>query len=203
MKKLLFPWLAIIMLFTIASCDYVDKSNNADTRQMEATKDSLAEAERQIGMPHIINWQQRKLMKWVYEMCDREDLICYAYTKNNMTGKYTFLYKCLGFGIPFSAQFTNSEKLVEGDKYFGYDLPGTLNYLEKLPQADPNGLYMPTSSSATWVISIQPGTNEPKIIYAEPEVIISAFPLRKSLLENPGDYGIYSKDGITNMIVGY
>lgn len=201
MKKY-FVWAVLFMLLLLpVGC--MTETNNADTKQMEATKVALAEAERQVGMPNIVNWQQRKLMKWIYELCDREELITYAYTKNEMTGKFVFLYKCLGYGIPFSAQFTNPEKLVEGDKYFGYDLAGYLNYLEHLPQADPNGLFMPTSSSATWLIPIRPGQNEPRVIYAEPEIVVSGFPFRESLVQNPEDYKIYvTKDG-TGEIVGY
>ena len=190
-----FVW-AVLFTLLLLPISCVTETKNADTRQMEATNEALAEAERQVGMPNIVNWQQRKLMKWIYELCDREELIPYAYTKNEMTGKFVFLYKCLGYGIPFSAQFTNPEKLVEGDKYFGYDMTGYLNYLEHLPQADPNGLFMPTSSSATWLIPIRPGQNEPCVIYAEPEIVVSGFPFRESLVQNPEDYKIYmTKDG--------
>lgn len=190
-KYLIYGLLFLLLLVPIGCAENV--KNNADAVQRKATDRSLAEAERRINMPNIVNFQQRKLMKWIYELCDREELICYVYTKNEMTGKYVFLYKCLGFGIPFSAQYTNPEKIVEGDKYFGVDLPGYLNNLEKLPQADPNGLFMPTSSSATWIIAIEPGTNAPRIIYGEPELMVSSFPFRKSLLENPEDYNIYAK----------
>lgn len=196
--------LLLSVIFAICLCSCVDggDKNNADKRQMEHTKIALAEAERQVGMPNIVNWQQRKLMKWIYELCDREELITYAYTKNEMTGKFVFLYKCLGYGIPFSAQFTNPEKLVEGDKYFGYNLAGYLNYLEHLPQADPNGLYMPTSSSATWLIPIKPGQNKPHVIYAEPEIVVSAFPFRESLVQNPEDYNIYAKKNAEGKVEG-
>ena len=201
MKKY-FIW-AVLFTLLLLPVGCMTETDNADTQQMKATKVALAEAERQVGMPNIVNWQQRKLMKWIYELCDREELITYAYTKNEMTGKFVFLYKCLGYGIPFSAQFTNPEKLVEGDKYFGYDLAGYLNYLEHLPQADPNGLFMPTSSSATWLIPIRPGQNEPRVIYAEPEIVVSGFPFRESLIQNPEDYKIYITKDSDGEIVGY
>lgn len=46
-----------------------------------------------------------------------------------------------------------------------------------LPQADPNGLFMPTSSSVTWLIMIDPKTNEPRPVYIEPEIVVGPFPL--------------------------
>ena len=110
-------------------------------------------------------------------MCDKEDLICYAYIKSDYQGKLVFIGKCIGFGIPFSAQFTNPEKVVQGDHQLGYDIAGYVNYPMPLPQADPNGLFMPTSSSATWLMMVDPKTNEPRPVYLEPEIVVSPFPL--------------------------
>ena len=143
---------------------------NADQIQAKQTATSMAEAQRQVGMPNIVNFQQRKLMKMIYELCDKEDLICYAYIKSDYQGKLFFIGKCIGFGIPFSAQFTNPEKVVHQRKYNGGSF-GTL------PQADPNGLFMPTSSSATWLMMIDPETNKPRPVYIEPEIVVSPFPL--------------------------
>jgi hypothetical protein len=187
----------LIIMLCIALCTIGTVSctqtieNNADAIQARQTQDLLAEANRAVGMPKVVNWQQKKLHRWILELCDQEDLICYAYVQNKMTGKFIFLYKCLGFGIPFSAQYTSPEKLIEGDKYLGYDLPGALNGLTKLPQADPNGLFMPTASSATWIIPIDPEDGNPRVIYAEPEIVISPMKFRTSIVQNPEDYQIY------------
>jgi len=145
---------------------------SSDKVQAIATEQALTEANSQIGMPNIANWQQKKTLKMIYELCDQEDLICYAYLKSDYTGELTFLGKCVGYGIPFSAQYTNPEKVatVDGGQY------GAKNPYN-LPQADPNGLFMPTSSSATWVILINPETNEPQVAYVEPELVVSPFKL--------------------------
>jgi len=50
-----------------------------------------------------------------------------------------------------------------------------------LPQADPNGLFMPTSSSATWLMMIDPETNKPRPVYIEPEIIVSPFRLVETM----------------------
>lgn len=168
-------YLLIILSTLIVSCSI--QTDNADSVQTRQTDLALAEAQKQVGMPNIVNFQQRKLMKMIYELCDKEDLICYAYIKSDYQGKLFYIGKCIGYGIPFSAQFTNPQKLVEGDKYLGYDLSGYINYPTVLPQADPNGLFMPTSSSATWLMMVDPKTNNARPVYIEPEIVVSPFPL--------------------------
>ena len=46
-----------------------------------------------------------------------------------------------------------------------------------LPQADPNGLFMPSGLSATWLLLIDPKTGDPVPTYVENEIIVSGFPL--------------------------
>lgn len=144
------------------------KRPESDKIQQEQSESLFMEAQRQIGMPNMVNFQQRKLMKMIMELCDKEDLICFAYIKSDYSGKLNFIGKCVGYGIPFSAQFTNPEKLVWGSSGRGY---------HSLPQADPNGLFMPTSSSATWLIMIDPKTNQGRPVYIEPEIVVSPFKL--------------------------
>lgn len=166
--KLFIMLLLSIVIFS--SCD-LESAPTSDQQQAAATEQALSEAQRQIGMPNIVNFQQRKLMKMIYEQCDREDLICFAYIKSDYSGKLAYIGKCIGYGIPFSAQFTNPEKVAHRETYSGGSF-GTL------PQADPNGLFMPTSSSATWLLMIDPVTNKPRPVYIEPEIVVSPFELK-------------------------
>ena len=168
MRKII---ILLLIIISITACNPRVYTPSSDVSQANATERSLAEANRQIGMPNIMNFQQRKLMKMIYELCDKEDLICYAYIKSDYQGKLVYIGKCIGFGIPFSAQYTNPEKVafqIENTCGVGF---GTL------PQADPNGLFMPTSSSATWLMMIEPETNKPRPVYLEPEIVVSPFPL--------------------------
>lgn len=168
MKKTIFTVVAsTIILVFLFGCNEPTKPNS-DKIQQKQTEQALSEAQRQIGMPNITNFQQRKLMKMIYELCDKEDLITYAYIKSDYQGKLFFIGKCIGYGIPFSAQFTNPEKVI----YQTYDSGAST-----LPQADPNGLFMPTSSSATWLMMIDPETGKPRPVYIEPEIVVSPFPL--------------------------
>ena len=171
MKKIL-----IITIFIF--CIFFGCERTADEKQASKTANMMLEINRQVGMPNIINFQQKKLMKMIFELCDKENLITYAYIKSDYQGKLMFIGKCIGFGIPFSAQFTNPEKVVEGDHLIGRDVAG-IGKLMKMPQADPNGLFMPTSSSATWLMMIDPKTNKPRPVYIEPEIVVSPFPLHQ------------------------
>ena len=163
--------LTIISMFILIffGCERKNRSV-AEQQQTEQTNIILDEINRQIGLPNIINFQQKKLMKMIYELSDKEDLICFAYIKSDYQGKLMFIGKCVGFGVPFSAQYTNPQKLQAFDVVGGWQR-------EIIAQADPNGLYMPTSSSATWLMMIDPKTNEPRPVYIEPEIVVSPFPL--------------------------
>lgn len=178
MKKIFGFVLCAVFSVVLVSCTVSNES--ADLKQTKASEDMFSEAQRQIGMPNIVNFQQRKMLKWIFELADKADLVTYSYIKADMTGKLIFIGKTLGYGVPFSAQFTNPEKVVEGDKEIGYDVAGLGSLMTK-PQADPNGLFMPTSSSATWVIMIHPETGKPVVDYWEPELITKTFPMSKYL----------------------
>jgi len=169
MKKMLVLVLALsVFSFSIFGCDqYPEK--DADQKQAEQTKQMMKEANNQIGMPNIVNFQQKKLMKEIYEITDKENLITYAYIQSDYQGKLIFIGKCIGYGIPFSAQYTNPERIVNWKSNVGYAI---------LPQPDPNGLFMPTSSSATWLLMIDPETNKPRPVYFEPTIVVSPFKLK-------------------------
>jgi len=160
-----------------------NKKSSADGVQARQTRSLMSEAQRQVGMPNIVNFQQRKLMKMVYELCDKEELICYAYIKSDYQGKLVYIGKCIGFGLPFSAQFTNPMRIwdqeLEGGARGKYNDGGEI---QVLPQADPNGLFMPTSSSATWLMMIDPDTNETRPVYIESEITVSPFPLKYNVI---------------------
>ena len=150
--------------------DCAGQSSNSDKELAKRTEQSMQEANRQIGMPAITNFQERKLAKLIFELRDQADLICYAYIVNKMTGKLVFLGKSIGFGLPYSVQYTNPSKLTRGDR-------GTKYGDFVMPQADPNGLFMPTGLSATWLMLINPKTKKPQPVYIEPEIVVSPFPL--------------------------
>ena len=145
--------------------------NDADTHQAAQTAKALAEADRQVGMPDITRYTERKLAKDILELRDKE-IVTYCYIVN-MHGELIFLGEAIGFGLPYSVQFTNPEKVAVNQ---WNTMNGAGGVFGTLPQADPNGLFMPSGLAATWIMLKGPdGKVHP--VYMEPEIIVSPFPL--------------------------
>ena len=162
MRKLNFVFLLMVGFMFWVGCE---DGNKADKVQREQTEKSMLEMNRQVGMPAIKNYQEKKLAKMIFELRDQANLITYTYIIT-ITGKKVFLGKSIGYGLPYSIQYTNPMKKVTGTH--GYTT---------LPQADPNGLFMPDGLSATWIMLINPKTGKPKPVYIENEIIVSPFRL--------------------------
>lgn len=89
MKKLFIYFSMIFGMFLLmsnSSCDNQTKPN-ADTEQQKQTELAASEGNRQVGMPGIVNYQEKKMLKWIYELCDQENLVCHAYLFNSLEGK--------------------------------------------------------------------------------------------------------------------
>ncbi len=176
MKKIMLSILCIILSLIVGGCSMEEQSS--DNKLQQKTEQSMKEMNSQIGMPAIVNFQERKLAKMIFELRDQEDLITYAYIVNHMTGKFIFIGKCIGFGLPYSVQYTNPEKIVT--RYGNRPSTSTISgEIKKIPQADPNGLFMPQGLSATWLMMIDPETKEARPVYIEPEIVVSPFPLHE------------------------
>ena len=153
---------SLILVICIGSLVSGCIEGTSDKKQRQETEKALQEAHAQIGMPAIKNFQERKLAKMIFELRDQENLITYAYVVT-WQGELVFIGKCIGFGLPYSVQYTNPMK---------YSYKGG-----SLPQADPNGLFMPDGLSATWLMMIDETTGKPRPVYVEPQIIVSPFPL--------------------------
>jgi hypothetical protein len=176
MKKVTILLVALIAV-VFMSCNQTPKPN-ADKELQKQTELSMQEANRQVGMPGIVNYQEKKNLKWIYELCDQEDFFCHAYLFNTMTGEVgQYLGQCIGYGIPYSTQFSNPEKIVNGAEMLGRSL-SSYETIQPIPQPEPNGLFKPEGLSATWLIMIDPETKKPRPVYVEPEIIVSPFKLK-------------------------
>lgn len=157
----------LILSLFIVGCN-VNVAPDADKRQAAETKQRLAEADRQIGMPDITRFTERKLAKDILELRDKE-ITTYCYIVN-LNGELIFIGEAIGFGLPYSVQYTNPEVVAHKNNLNGGSF-GTL------PQADPNGLFMPQGLAATWIMLKGPdGKVHP--VYMEPEIIVSPFKLK-------------------------
>lgn len=170
--------LIAFIIFSFTSCEgSKPPAKSADTVMSQQTNTAMKEAVAQVGYPAIVNYQEMKWAKMIFELRDKIDLITYAYIVN-MNGELIFLGKCIGYGLPYSVQYTSPQKIwdleVDGGGRDKYEDNGEI---QVLPQADPNGLFMPDGLSATWLLLINPETGEPQPIYVEPEILVSPFPL--------------------------
>jgi len=174
MRKVILLLVMIGFCFGVVGCEKVMSKPDADQEMQNQTEQSMKEANAQIGMPAIKNFQERKLAKMIFELRDQEDLITYAYIVN-LNGDLIFIGKCVGFGLPYSVQYTSPQKLVDVEDY------GISSYQSNdsavIPQADPNGLFMPEGLSATWLMMIDPKTEKPRPVYVEPQIVVSPFKL--------------------------
>lgn len=183
MKKILCVILsAILIMGLFAGCEYGNTETKISDQQDALTK----EANNQVGLPDIKNFYEKKMAKEILELRDDSNLICYAYTKNEMTGKYVFEGRCMGFGLPYSTQYTNPEQIIKfNSSYYAGSDPQTM------PQADPNGLYMPDSASATWLMMINEETGKSEASYYESNIVV-----RQSKI--PEDY---VKNGVCHRVI--
>ena len=124
MKKFILFSIAILAIFTLmsAGCEGEITKPTADMELQKKTEKSMQEASKQVGMPGIVNFQELKMLKELYELRDQENLICHAYLVNEINGKVgQYLGKCLGYGLPYSTQFSNPEKIVENRTFTNAD----------------------------------------------------------------------------------
>lgn len=180
MKKAIMIVVTLVLALGMVGCDFESPVAAPSTDTQTQRKQEMAQREmnRQVDIPAIVNWQEKKLLKNVYELKDQADLVRYAYYFNTMTGEDgAFIGKCIGYGMPASAQFSNPEKIVVNE-YSTYN--GAGGYYGTLPQAEPNGLFMPEGLSATYLILINPdpnGSPATDVAYIESAINVYPWPL--------------------------
>ena len=145
-KKLLVVCLGVIMCFTLVGCR---EGSETTKKEQEYTEKAMNNAIDSVSLPNISNYFERSQLKTIYELRDDPDLVCYWYTKSQMTGKWVFEGKCMGYGIPYSASMTSPDRLDSRKIGAGEWVDGTIS------QAEPNGIYTNgLSTSATWVLTL-------------------------------------------------
>lgn len=171
MKKLLtVPVLllcfAIFSAESESSCDD-SATTKVDKQQSEQQAVLLAEGAARTGMPAIQNFREKKILKDILELRDQDGLVTYTYIVAEMTGKLVPICDSIGYGVPYSTEYTNPAHAAYPDYHDS----------AVLPQADPNGLFSPSSADGTWVMCKNPNGKDVRPIYIEPHVIVSPFKL--------------------------
>ncbi|MHC4297954.1 MAG: hypothetical protein ACYS7Y_11675 [Planctomycetota bacterium] len=142
------------------------ENSSTDKAQKKETEQRLTEAHKQVGMPDITRWTEKKLARDIMELRDKE-ITTYAYIVN-LNGDLIFLGEAIGYGLPYSVQYTNPSKIGASYTQGGFAI---------IPQAEANGLFMPDGLSATWVMLKGPD-GKVRPVYVESELIVSPFKLK-------------------------
>jgi hypothetical protein len=164
MKKLLITLFPTLLL---AACGPDNAPTTADKEQQAQTQ-LTGESIAQVGMPAITNFAEKRNYKMIYELRDNPNYATYTYLVG-MHNELKLLCHSVGYGIPESSQYTASESEQRVTIY-------SQTYTERLPQADPNGLYSSPSSQGTWVMCVGPdGKVVP--VRSEPNVLTTPYPM--------------------------
>jgi|CXWL01.1.fsa_nt_gi hypothetical protein len=155
-----------VTLLALAACG--PSVSTSDQRQSEQQAVILQEGTAAVGMPNIRNFRERRLLRDILQLRDQDGLVTYTYNFAEMTGRHVFLCNSIGYPIPYATQFTNPEYIAQYSSSYG---------IAVLPQADPNGLFSPASAEGTWVMCIDPSTGQARVVYSEPKLTVSPFPL--------------------------
>lgn len=166
MKKFILLAFAIVMMFGLSGCE-----EGSSTEEKMYQEELLQKANDEVGMPNITEFTEKKMAKMIWEMRDDADLVTYSYI-TNMDGKFVYLGQSVGYGLPYSTQYTAPEKLA-----------GRYNDSSVIPQADPNGLYSGDGLSSTWIMLTDEETGEVAPAYVEQQLFVSITKLPRRLCE--------------------
>jgi hypothetical protein len=158
MKRILALVVATMML---TACDVQPNSTQIERKKQEELS---MQAVTQVGMPAIVNFAEKRMMKDIMELRD-QNVATYVYI-TDMNGRLHKVCNAVGYGLPYATQYTNPQRISS-------DGHGSV----AIPQADPNGLYSPASADGTWVLCVDPKSGKPRPVYIEPRVIVSPMPL--------------------------
>lgn len=155
-----------LALFTAVSLSLVgcqgSTSGNHLINQQQRNVDK--QSAYKVGFPNITNFVEKREYKLIYELRDHM-----FPTITYVMGFHGHLHKMcdsIGYGIPYATQYSNPDRTHWND-----------GNPTVLPQADPNGLFSPASTHATWILCYDPQTKQVEPVYSEPNIVVSQFPL--------------------------
>jgi len=153
----------VVVLFAalmLVGCDFQPSSEEIQNVKQEQIN---KQAVQSVGMPNIIHFFEKRLFKTILELRD-QGILTYTYTGPDYQGKFHFLCNSVGYPIPYSTQYTNP---MQPGSYTG----------TTIPQADPNGLYSPSSAEGTYILCQNPNNSkESKPVYSEPRLTTLSWP---------------------------
>jgi hypothetical protein len=168
MKKIV-TIVAVIAAGLLATACVEDRPTG-DVKERRATEQLTQQAVATVGMPAVTNFTEKKMLKMLYELRDNPNYTTYTYV-TDMNGKRHKICDSIGFGIPYAMQFSNPQKDIF------YTSSSAVHF--QMPQAEPNGLFPPSSAEGTYVMCVDPRSTERKAVpvYVEDRITVSPFPL--------------------------
>ncbi|OYV27407.1 MAG: hypothetical protein B7W98_01850, partial [Parcubacteria group bacterium 20-58-5] len=154
MKKIFAVVFLGFITLLLNGCDSDKSSDAIQQQQQESINKQLDMA---IGMPSVVNGQEKRVLKDIIEMRDKQ-IVTITYTQD-MNGKLHKMCDSIGYGISAAVQYTNPQRVVYSV------VKGTA---VTIPQADPNGLFNPGSTEGTWVMCKSPESSKVAPVYVEP-----------------------------------
>lgn len=167
-----------VMAMSLSGCMETESSNPAGERQATATRQNMDGADKQVGMPRITHYTQRKLLKNAYEDMDQV-IITYAYTQG-LDGKFLCIGQSLGYSVSLGTQFT--APTYPQYIYLKNAGDGGHGGVYDQAQPEPNGLYMPNSGDSSIVNLIDPKTGHAHTSTFESHVNTVPFKLPSSVV---------------------
>jgi hypothetical protein len=165
--KAKFAAIGVALLSVLISADEcTDNSSAADKAERAATQAVTSQASVVVGTPAILNFTEKRQLKAIYELRDQANLVTYTYIVD-MNGKRHKVCPStsVGFGIPYSTEYTNPQYIADRTGS-GYAI---------LPQPDPNALYSPSAADATWVLCLHPQKKDIAPTYVESRISVYLF----------------------------
>ena len=157
----------VLLLFTAILTACTAGPEPSDVTQNRKQEQLNQQAVASVGMPAIVSFQEKRILKMILELRDTE-IKTVTYTQD-MNGNLHKLCDSIGYGIPYATQYTNPQRVADSQTERG---------IVTLPQADPNGLFSPASADGTWVLCLNTETNKMSPVFVEPRVIVSPFALK-------------------------
>ena len=161
MKKLL---LVVSVVALLTACLETQPTSTQIERKKQ--EELSMQAVTQVGMPAIVNFAEKRMMKDILELRDKN--VATTTYLVGMNNQLTKICDSIGYGLPYATQYTNPSRVVYDQGHGG----------QVIPQADPNGLYSPASADGTWVLCVDHKDGKAKPVFIEPRVIVSPMPLQ-------------------------
>jgi hypothetical protein len=156
----------LCLIFGLHGCKRSELTSDSVQRQKQEALSQQGNAI--VGMPSIVNFAEKRQLKDLLELRDKTPPT-YVYIVD-MNGRLHKICDAVGYGFSGATQFTNPQRTSSAYNANGYAMV-------TLPQADPNGLFSPSTDEGTWIMCKNPKGTDVAPVRIELRAIISPFAL--------------------------